>query len=206
MKRIVLFVEGEGEANALPRLVKQLLTEQKAWDTVSLDKDVFRVGQVNKLVKEQFREWKRKLAASLKRRNVGGVLLVLDGDVEKVGASAFCAAIVARSLANEALAVGGGGTFSVAVVFARQEYESWLIAGVESLAGQRLLDGRLIAPDAKAPVGDLEESPRDAKRWFNKVIEGGYKPTRDQAELTDLVDLQIIRERKLRSFRRLEAA
>lgn len=31
MKRIVLFVEGEGEAEALPKLVKQLLTEQNAW-------------------------------------------------------------------------------------------------------------------------------------------------------------------------------
>ena len=66
--------------------------------------------------------------------------------------------------------------------------------------------GRMIAKDAKAPQGDLEESPRDAKGWFSDVIEGGYKPTRDQAELTELVDLQAVRKRKLRSFRRLESA
>src|SRR5436309_8012696 len=99
MKRIVLFVEGEGEAEALPKLVKRLLTEQNAWDAVFLDNDTFRVGQVNKLVKNNCCEWKRKLAASLKRRNVGGVLLVLDADVKKVERGPFCAAKVASSLA-----------------------------------------------------------------------------------------------------------
>ena len=71
MKRLVLFVEGEGEAEAVPRLVKRLLTEQNAWDAVSLDDNTFRVGEINKLVKDNYREWKRKLAASLKRRDVG---------------------------------------------------------------------------------------------------------------------------------------
>ena len=206
MNRIVLFVEGEGEAEAVPKLVKRLLTEQNAWAAVTLDENTFRVGEVNRLVKNKYLEWKRKLAASLKRRNVGGVLLVLDGDLKKVEGETFCAAKVAKLLATEAASVGGGVTFSVAVVFARQEYESWLIAGIDSLAGQRLPDGRMIAKDAKAPEGDLEESPRNAKGWFSAVIEGGYKPTRDQAALTDLLDLQAVRKRQLRSFRRFEAA
>jgi hypothetical protein len=206
MKRLVLFVEGEGEADAVPQLVKQLLTEQAAWDAVWLDEAAFRVGEVSKLLKDNYREWKRKLGASLKRKNVGAVLLVLDGDVNKVGGKEYCAVEVARSLAKEAASVGGGATFSVAVVFARQEYESWLIAGIESLAGKRLPDGRMIDKNAKAPEGDLEKSPRDAKGWFRSVVERGYKPTRDQAALTDLVDLQAIRKSKLRSFQRLESA
>jgi hypothetical protein len=206
MKKIVLFVEGDGEAEAMPKLVKRLLTEQNAWDTVILDQDVFRIGEVAKIVKDDFRLWKNKLEASLKRRNVGGVLLVLDGDVKKIKGKAFCAASVAKELAGEAKAIGGGLRFSVAVVFARQEYESWLIAGVASLADKSLPDGRVIASDAVAPSGDLEESPRGAKEWLGKVVEGGYKPTSDQATLTDLVDIDVIRGRKLRSFRRLESA
>ncbi len=74
------------------------------------------------------------------------------------------------------------------------------------MAGQRLPDGRLIESNAKAPDGDLELSPRDAKGWFRAIVDGGYKPTRDQAALTRLVDLEVIRARKLRSFRRLESA
>ena len=67
-------------------------------------------------------------------------------------------------------------------------------------------DGRLIKSNAKAPEGDLEASPRDAKGWLGTIVEGGYKPTRDQAALTRLVDLEVIRARQLRSFRRLESA
>jgi hypothetical protein len=206
MKRIVLFVEGQGEAEAVLRLVKRLLTEQNAWDTVSLDESPFRVGQVNKLAKAEYHDWKRKLAAALKRPNVGGVLLLLDGDVAKVGDDAFCASVVSRSLAAAAKTVGAGARFSVAVVFARQEYESWLIAGIASLAGERLPDRRSIQQDAKPPDGDLEVAPRDAKGWLNRVVEGGYRPTRDQAALTEMVRLQAIRDRGLRSFRRLEHA
>jgi Domain of unknown function (DUF4276) len=206
MKRLVLFVEGEGEADAAPMLVKRLLAEQGAWDSLFLDDKPFRVGGANKLVKADFCEWRRLLAASLKRRDIGGVLLILDGDIKKSWKGAFCAADVARSLAVEAVHVGGGKTFSVAVVFARQEYETWLIAGIASLAGKTLPDGRLIPSHAKPPDGDLEERPRDAKGWLRDVIEGGYKPTIDQASLTDLVDLEVIRARNLRSFQRLESA
>jgi hypothetical protein len=55
VKRIVLFVEGEGEADAVPKLVKRLLTEQNAWDAVWLDEAAFRVGHVNWLVKDEYR-------------------------------------------------------------------------------------------------------------------------------------------------------
>jgi hypothetical protein len=206
MRRIILFVEGEGEADAVPTLIKRLFNEKGDWYDILLDESPFRVGSVNKLVKEEFREWKRILGASLKRANVGGVLLILDGDIEKVGGKAFCAATVAKSLAGAAIDVGAGKMFSVAVVFARQEYETWLIAGVASLAGRRLPDGRLIDPNARPPAGDLEVGPRNAKGWLGNIVEGGYKPTRDQAAFTKAVDLELIRARNLRSFRRLESA
>jgi hypothetical protein len=206
MRRLILFVEGEGEADAMPTLIKRLLKEKGEWHDILLDDNPFRVGAVDKLVKADFHDWKRFLGASLKRPNVGAALLILDGDIEKIGGREFCTAEVAKSLALAATQVGAGETFSVAVVFVRQEYETWLIAGVGSLAGQRLPDGRLIRPNAEAPKGDLEVSPRDAKRWLGTIVEGGYKPTRDQAALTKLVDLEAVRSRKLRSFRRLESA
>jgi len=206
MRRLILFVEGEGEADSVPTLVRRLLTEMGDWQDILLDDIPFRVGHVSQLVKEDFCKWKRLLGASHKRRNVGGVLLILDGDIEKMAGKDFCAAAVAKSLVGAAMHVGAGETFSVAVVFARQEYETWLIAGVASLAGRRLPDGRLIKSNAKAPEGDLEASPRDAKGWLGTIVEGGYKPTRDQAALTRLVDLEVIRARQLRSFRRLESA
>jgi hypothetical protein len=87
------------------------------------------------------------------------------------------------------------------------EFESWLLAGVESLAEKKFPDGRRgVKASAVPPIGDLEKAPRDAKGWFRKHIEGGYNPTRDQADLTKMVDVNVIRQRGLRSFRRLENA
>jgi hypothetical protein len=207
MKRLVLFVEGEGESDAAPRLIKRLLDEHNAWDVLWLDENPFRVGEVTRLLKDDSREWKRKLAASAKRSSLGGVLLILDGDLRSIGQRAFCTAEVARSLAQESRTVGGGAEFSVAIVFARQEFESWLIAGFESLAGKLLPDGRRIAAcEQHRPPPNTEDGPRDAKGWLSKAIDGGYKPTRDQALLTNLVDLAVIRDRRIRSFLRLESA
>lgn len=209
-KGIVLFVEGQGEAAAAPRLVKKLLTAMNAWDAVSLDENPFRVGQVHKLLKDDFREWKRKLAAASKRSNLGGVLLVLDGDFDRIGTSRtgieeFCAAKVASQLAVAAKDVGAEATFSVAIVIARQEFESWLIAGFESFATKSFPDGRSFREDMEVPATDLETSPRNAKGWLNKVIDGGYKQTRDQAVLAEWLDPALVRP-KMRSFRRLESA
>ena len=67
MRRLIMFVEGEGDEQAVPTLVKRLLNEQDGWHDILLDNDTFRVGNVNKLVKDDFRDWKRYLNASLKR-------------------------------------------------------------------------------------------------------------------------------------------
>lgn len=64
MKRLSLFVEGEGEAEAMPTLVRRLLTERGDWQDISLDNNPFRVGEVSRLVKDDFREWKRWLGAA----------------------------------------------------------------------------------------------------------------------------------------------
>lgn len=152
MKRLVLFVEGEGDALAVPILVKRLLTELDAWDCLFLDPHTFVTKGVNRLVKDGCRNWLRWLGAAALRGQLGAVLLVLDGDL-----------------------------FSVAVVFACREYESWLIAGVESLSGKRLMGGLAgVRAGTHPPEGDLEASLRDAKGWLKKVMESGYKERRDQ--------------------------
>ena len=46
-KRLVLFVEGDGEHKAAPVLVERLLTEHNAWDCLFLDPHPFRIGSVN---------------------------------------------------------------------------------------------------------------------------------------------------------------
>jgi hypothetical protein len=163
-RRLVLFVEGEGDADAVPLLVKQLLTELQAWAHIALDKDKpFVVGSVGDLTKDNGKKWLRLLRAAQKKSNLGAVLLLLDGDILSVRKEAFCAARFAQRLANWSRMVGGGSLFSVACVFARAEFESWIIACAERIAGKRLADGRDgLEAGTRPPDGDLEIAPRGA--------------------------------------------
>ena len=54
--------------------------------------------------------------------------------------------------------------------------------------------------------GDLEQAPRDAKRWLSQVMPSRYREALHQKDLTELVDLRAIRVRPMRSFQRLDSA
>jgi hypothetical protein len=119
----------------------------------------------------------------------------------------FCAAQAARQLAVRAQHAGAGNVFSVACVFACREYESWLLAGLESLRGKPLPGGRAgVRADAPPPSQDTDQFPRGAKGWLSKYTERGYKAATDQRPLTEMVSLEAIRKRNPRSFRRFEHA
>jgi len=216
-KRLVLMVEGHGDQEAALVLVKRLLQEHGGFDVVILDDKPMRIGHYPEVCKKEnqkpFGKWHRLLKACQKRENLGAVLLLWDGDSHWVWDSngpvkgqPFCAMRAAQILAQEARKVGGGCQFSVAVVFACQEFESWYIAAANSLVGKHFSDSRIVLPE---PVSDIpphpETSPRDAKGWLGKRIPTGYNPVRDQKELAEIVDLDLIRQ-NMRSFRRFEEA
>ncbi|MHB1155779.1 MAG: DUF4276 family protein [Phycisphaerales bacterium] len=211
-KKLVLFGEGAGEVQSLPILAKRLLGDKNGWDVLHMDKaPPLRVGNVHRLAKNGFAEWKKSLGNALKRRDVGAMLVVLDGDADWFPTSLkrpFCAMTTAIEFAKVAREqVGAGQGFSLAMVFACMEYESWLIAGVQSLVGQKMEDGRWAIKNAVDILpNDPESAPRDAKGWLSDHMEMGYSPTRDQALLTKLVDLSVVRDRRLKSFQRLERA
>lgn len=96
--------------------------------------------------------------------------------------------------------------FSVGVVFAMQEIESWFIADAETLIGSGTAHAGRRGKKILFPEGDLEKSPRDAKRWLSENMPGGYKPTIDQSEFARLLNIQKVRSHNLRSFRRFEHA
>ncbi|HOM18519.1 MAG TPA: DUF4276 family protein [Thermoguttaceae bacterium] len=212
-KRLVLMVEGHGDAEATCVLVKRLLAQQAAFDVIILDEFPIRVGGYSKVCKNQFADWHRYLKVAKTRKDFGAALLLLDGDSDflwdgrgPVEGEDFCAMRAARMLAKEAQRVGAGSQFSVAVVFACKEFESWFIAAADSLVGKRFPDGRIVVSKLPQEIpADPETSPRDAKGWIRQKIPTGYNPPRDQAKLAELVDLSLVRQ-KMRSFRRLEAA
>jgi hypothetical protein len=206
----MLFVEGEGDVGGVRTLVKRLLSELNGYDALTFkDQDIVRLGGVHSITGSKRDKWTRLIQHVRKKGGRSAGLVVLDGDwTRPIEGEGFCASVVAKTLVARARDVGAGTTFSLAVVFARQEFESWLLAGIPSLAGQPLgTDKRQgVRRDATAIEGELEESPRDAKGRLKRLMQGGYNPVRDQADLTAKVDLDQTRNRGMRSFRRLEHA
>ena len=137
--------------------------------------------------------------------------MLLDGDCPEMRLDdpkvpqPFCIQTAARFLAEKARSLAIGKRFSVGVVFASREYESWIIGGIESLVGKRLVDGRDILTQCPAEIPPNPElSPRGAKEWLRKNLSLRYDAPAHQAELTRLLDWTVVRSRQLRSFRHLE--
>lgn len=215
-KRLVIFVEGKGDVKAVPALARRVVSEIAAYDALLVDPEPFRVVGVATLVKggcEKWHDWLEYCGRT--RPNLGGVLLVLDGDADRVPlqwttytqrfqTTDFCARRVAAMLGDEARAARAGGVFSLASVFAMKEFETWLLAGIESLRGTSLAEGRGMVPNnATFESPDIEQI-RGAKERLKSVVPG-YDQSLDQAVLAKAVDLEAIRRRS-RSFRRFCSA
>ena len=210
MKRLVLFVEGDGDVQAVPIMVKRLLSEFGLWDSIQLDENPFRIGGVERISGEQEHQAalaQGAFASALKRRDVGGSACGSRRRCEIVGGRTVLCGKAAQALVDRAKETGAGKTYSLGIAFACREFETWFLAGIESLAGKRLSDGRPgVQLDPPEWAGDLEKEPRGAKEALRKAMPNGYKETLDQIELTKLLDLDQVRRRGLKSFARLERA
>ena len=209
MKRLVLVGEGQGDALALPVLARKLLRDELSEGRLLLDPEVIRAGHASGLVRwdkpntrEDYSNWVRFLSYAARRKNVAGILAVFDGDAKTFPAGTrapFCAATAAKAMAVAARETGAGRVFSLAVVFACVEYETWLVAG----AGAPTTAGTPVLFPGKAfPTGDPESH---GKGWIVRNMPL-YRETRDQKTLTEMLDLPTVRAKNLRSFTRLENA
>lgn len=223
-KRLVCFIEGQGDKTAIPTLARRVLKEISATDVLVVDSDErgpYHVQNLGKLLKtepgKRLPNWQRWLqAAAYERQPLGGVLLALDGDESKpmsfweaycarFGTDRFCARDAARLLALDARGARAGEAFSAAVAFVVKEFETWLLAGVESLRGKHLSDGHTIIPMmATCPDRADFEARRDAKRELRRIIPS-YNPADDQGVLAKHVDLETVAA-KCPSFRRFQRA
>jgi hypothetical protein len=202
MKQLVLMGEGKGEVGALPALVRKLLQEHEGTRSLPLRKDPLRMPFPIKGGMD-CSKWVNNLKLASRFSGGGAVLAVYDGDLDKFppgSTSAFCAKTAAQEMAKAAKAVGAGKTFSLAIVFACVEFETWLIAGCESLSGKDYPGGKI--PRLSFPSGEPEAH---GKRWLEENLKS-YLPARDQKTLTEHLELNVVRTKNLRSFTRLENA
>ena len=183
MPKIVPIVEGDGEMEAVPILLRRILHDRLgAYDwRVGLPKKAHGLPALRKKLSNFIRYAQIEPEAT-------HILIILDLDDG-------CPMIEAQALAEEIRQIVP--CLPVAVVLAHREYEAWFLASLPSLAGR---DG--LPPDAF--YGDDVENIRGVKGWITRQMPRGsiYKETSHQPAWSAQMDLDMA-EARSRSFQRL---
>lgn len=181
--RIAAIVEGHGEIEAIPVLIRRIATVIDPALVPFVD-PIFRVPS-SRLRKDEELERHVELAAR-KLRGRGGILVLIDCDWH-----AGCPKFDAPPLLERARRARSD--MPVSVVLAYREYEAWFITAAESLRGKRGLSADLTAPPHP-------EGIRGAKEWLTNHMPPTqpYAETTDQAALTQMFDM--ISARRADSF------
>ena len=184
---IVAIVEGDGELDALPDLLRRILWERLCRFDIAARRPKAANGKPDLLKKfEKFLEY-----ALLE--SCDAILVLVDADEE-------CPFQQARNLAARAAALNLN--VPVAIVYAKSEYETWFICSLSECTGAPIRERLGIPESINAPQN--VESIRAAKGWLEQYMpnDRGYKETEDQAPLTHHIDLDLTHNMS-RSFRRL---
>jgi hypothetical protein len=174
--RIACIVEGHGEVQAVPILLRRLASTLDPALSLTVEQPI-RITK-SKLLQAGELERAVELAAR-KVDGAGAILILLDRDED-------CPATLGPALLGRARAVRGD--VPIAAVLAKPEFEAWFLAAAESLRGRRGM-----RDDLESPVHP--ESVRGAKEWLAERMTSDrhYVETLDQPALAALFDLEAAR-------------
>jgi Domain of unknown function (DUF4276) len=173
---IASIVEGHGEVSALPKLLHRLAADFPMAE-LRTPKPPWRRPRGSLIAPNGI---EREVESNSWVGPTGGILVVLDADDD-------CPAQLAPELLSRARSARPD--LRVSVVLANREYEAWLLAAAQSLAGRFGFQAGMKAPEDPDGI-------RDAKGWLTRHRPGGhpYKETVDQAALTSAFDMKQARE------------
>ncbi len=181
--KIKPIVEGHGEIQAVPVLLRRLLAESEIFDLEVANP--IRQKRSELVLEDKL---KRAIRLALLDQECAAILVLFDGDDD-------CPKELAPQL--QAWAEQEAGSTPCQVVIANREYEAWFLAAIESLRGKREIN--LTAEPPANP-----EAIRGAKERITKFMPSGraYNEVTDQASLTQSFDFPTAYQRS-RSFRKL---
>lgn len=176
MRRIATIVEGYGEVEAVPVLLRRMAERVSPGAVLELPRPI-RMPR-NRIVRTGELERAIGLAAAVAGAN-GCILLLLDADDD-------CPAHLAPQLLERA--VEARPDRDIRVVLAKTEYEAWFLAAAASLAGRNGIVEAVERPDDP-------EAIRDAKGWLSDRMSRGqsYRETIHQASFSACFDLDLAR-------------
>jgi hypothetical protein len=172
MLNLVSIVEGYGEIESLPILMRRVLAELNLEYSFNIIRPIRQPR--DKLLKADELERVVEFAARKVERK-GGILVVLDSDGTPPCELGPTLLLRAARVAPDV---------PMRVVLAHKEWECWYLAAISSLSGHRGLRANLIAPHDP-------ESIRGAKEWLSHHMEKGraYSETVDQPKFAARFDL-----------------
>ncbi len=172
MKRIATIVEGHGEVEAVPILLRRIAERVSPETALEIPRPI-RIPR-NRVVRAG--ELERAIGLAAARAGEDGcILLLLDTDDD-------CPAHLAPQLLERAVAARPDR--DIRVVLATMEYEAWFLAAPMSLG---------IGEGIEPP--DDAEAIRDAKGWLTATMPPGqsYRETIHQASFSAIFDLDAAR-------------
>ncbi len=177
--KILSIVEGDGDVEALPILLRRLLFEVKERFEFHIDQPKNAHG-CNNLTK--FKGIERFLELCRADSSCAAILVLVDTDEN-------CAKDLALDLAARARLLGL--QIPIAIVCATCEYEAWFLASLETTANQSIKGRDGLTKDAKYE-GEVENK-RGVKEWLTQYMPLG-RTYRDRtfAYLTPRPPLQYL--------------
>ena len=172
-RSIVPIVEGHGEVESVPLLIRRVLQEELQRYDVLAAKAINAMGKGNLM-----RRIKDYVAYA-----AGGdaILVVFDADED-------CALKLVGEIRDSCLSMSV--PIPVAVVCAVREYEAWILASIETVfPGQA----------AMSPEPETLANPKSTLK--GRALNGRYRETEHQVRLTSRIDIDIASANS-RSFRR----
>ncbi|MEU8269014.1 DUF4276 family protein [Sphaerisporangium sp. NPDC049002] len=175
--RIATIVEGHGEVQALPVLLRRLVTEiaPHRWADLPAPR---RVNRNSLVAPRGIEDAVDRLISDVE--GVTGVLVLLDADDD-------CPADLGPQLLSRACAARPD--VPIAVVLANREFEAWFLAAAKSLRGCTSLRADLRPPDDPERI-------RGCKEWLtnHRTDHQSYNPKKHQTSLAALFELHLARQ------------
>lgn len=183
MPKIIPIVEGDGDVQAVPLLLRRILHEHfQRYDwQIARPKKAHSLANLRNRLSSFIRYAEMEPDAT-------HILILMDLDDG-------CPKEQAGQLAHQIREIHP--RLPVSVVLAHREYEAWFLASLPALAGNTLL------PAGCSYEGNPEQK-RGAKEWLSNRLPPGviYKETEDQPAWSAQLDIPLTASRS-RSFRRL---
>lgn len=188
-KSPVLIVEGPGDVDAIPLLIRRVLYEWEIFDVQTSPHP-----KTNVEIKKLRRTGELERYVEYAAREGDGVLIALDCED-------FCPVDIAKEFYHRLLQLKIEKR--VAIMLFRSEFESMFFWSIEEIV-EKYPEFNWV--EDKVRNFKASEDIRDAKGMISGLMASGkaYKPTRHQAKFSSVIDLQKTRDHS-RSFRHLES-